>query len=231
MQKDGEAIVALALKHIGETYKLGARAPLGDSKWKGPWDCAEFVSWCVYQATDILYGVEPADSPMLADAFTGFWAQQSKRDDARVPVETASRICGAIVLRIPRTQQIGHIAFCDGKGGTVEAHSSKTGVIKSKVSGRRWDCGVLVPGVEYFQNEDPVVVEPPAQIYRLTSPLMRGPQIRKIQRALTAAGFVPGRADGIYGPQTAHAVHLFQAARGLVADGEAGPATLKALGL
>ena len=44
--------------------------------------------------------------------------------------------------------------------------------------------------------------------------------------ALTAKEW---RADGIYGPQTAHAVQQFQNAKGLVADGEVGPATFKAL--
>jgi peptidoglycan hydrolase-like protein with peptidoglycan-binding domain len=51
----------------------------------------------------------------------------------------------------------------------------------------------------------------------------------KIQKRLAALGFAPGIADGVYGPQTAAAVELFQASKGLVADGEVGPVTLAAL--
>src|SRR5947209_1440452 len=68
--KTGDDVVALARRHVGEEYILGARAPMANAAWKGPWDCAEFVSWCVFQATGILYGTKPRNDPMLADAFT-----------------------------------------------------------------------------------------------------------------------------------------------------------------
>jgi N-acetylmuramoyl-L-alanine amidase len=228
-QVTGEAILALGRNHIGEKYVLGARAPMGNSKWNGPWDCAEFVSWCVYQVSGILYGTKPTSDPIRADAYTGFWWEQAHADRATVEVSAAASIEGAILLRAPSPQAIGHIAFSDGKGGTVEAHSSKRGVIHGEASGRRWDRGVVVPGVLYFQSETPVVVTQPAFVLRVTDPLTRGANVKKIQRALVSAGFFPGRADGIFGPQTAHAVQQFQNAKGLVPDGEVGPATLQAL--
>jgi murein L,D-transpeptidase YcbB/YkuD len=46
-----------------------------------------------------------------------------------------------------------------------------------------------------------------------------------------ALGIDPGPSDGSFGPHTAAAVLAFQLMNGLVADGEAGPQTLKALGL
>ncbi|RYG88055.1 MAG: peptidoglycan-binding protein [Alphaproteobacteria bacterium] len=60
---------------------------------------------------------------------------------------------------------------------------------------------------------------------------MKGDLITRLQQALKARGFSPGDIDGAYGPHTAAAVHAFQLAEGLQADGEAGDATLKALGL
>jgi len=224
-------IVELAARHIGEAYVFGTRAPMANAGWRGPWDCAEFVSWCVFHATGVLYGTEPKD-PLHANAFTGWWADQARADGATVPVETAARTPGAVVLRIPATGRTGHIAISDGHGGTIEAHSSADGVSRHLVGGRIWDMGVLVPGVSYFANESPVVVAPPAErVLRVTNPLTRGAKVRAVQSALHEKGFHPGTLDGIYGPQTASAVRAFQVASGLVADGEAGPITLVALGL
>lgn len=230
-ENTGDAILRTAVEHVGESYILGARAPMANANWTGPWDCAEFVSWCVFRTTGILYGTEPRTDPVLADAYTGFWSAQSRADNALVSIEVAVGIAGAILLRVPAPQAIGHIAFSDGAGGTVEAFNKKHGVIRSKATGRRWDTGVLVPRVSYFQSEKPVDFSPPELVLRVTQPLMRGPLVRKVQRALNAAGFFPGKADGVYGPQTAHAVRAFQSTRDLVTDGEVGPATLKALKL
>jgi hypothetical protein len=53
--------------------------------------------------------------------------------------------------------------------------------------------------------------------------------VREIQRRLAALGFDPGPIDGEPGPRTRAATAAFQRARGLAADGIAGPLTLAAL--
>lgn len=227
----GDDVLELARGHIGEPYVLGARAPMTNANWRGPWDCAEFASWCVYQASGVLYGVKPRLDPIRADAYTGYWAEQSREDGATIPVEEAAGITGACLLRVPSSGRTGHIAICDGSGGTIEAHSTNTGVIQHRVSGRRWDFGVLVPGVRYFMADEPVEVIRPSRVLRLTDPMMRGPRVRQLQEALASRGFAVGSADGIYGPQTESAVLEFQARHGLVPDGEVGDATWRALGL
>lgn len=222
----GAAILALAARHLGEPYVLGARARLTAADWRGPWDCAEFASWCVYQETgSIVYGAEPADDPARADAYTGLWADHSRRDRARITVEAAARTPGALLLRIPRAALIGHIAFSDGAGGTVEAHSAATGVCRRRVAGRAWDCGVLVPGVAYEAMAAPGPADASA-VLRLGR---QGPAVVEVQQLLAARRIDPGPVDGDYGPRTEAAVKRFQAARGLVADGVVGPATWAAL--
>ena len=56
-------------------------------------------------------------------------------------------------------------------------------------------------------------------------------QVRALQHRLARAGFIPGPFDGRYGRLTRAAVMRFQAARGLVVDGIAGPITLGVLGI
>jgi len=58
-----------------------------------------------------------------------------------------------------------------------------------------------------------------------------GGEVRLIQNRLRNWGYYLGTADGVYGQQTKSAVLAFQRKNGLAADGIAGAATLKAMGL
>jgi peptidoglycan hydrolase-like protein with peptidoglycan-binding domain len=99
-------------------------------------------------------------------------------------------------------------------------------VIRSKVSGRRWDIGILIPWLSHEFTEISVPVEAPKEmIYRWTEPMMTGEVIKKIQLKLGQA------PDGIFGSKTFYAVKQFQNKMGLVSDGEVGPQTLSALGV
>jgi murein L,D-transpeptidase YcbB/YkuD len=227
----GPELVALAAKHVSEKYVLGSSVPKDNASWKGPWDCAEFVSWCVYQLTGKLYGCNKNNgAPSIADAYTGYWKRDSSKLLQRVSLDEAAVTAGAIVLRSPATSQMGHIVISDGRGGTVEAASSKLGVKQLKLAGRRWDLGLLIPEISYstMPSEIPVIRQPNA-VLRLTKPNMSGAIVQQVQRALKAQGYMPGVIDGQYGPHTAQAVRAFQAAVGLVADGEVGAKTFKAL--
>ena len=226
----GGDVLKLAAKHLGEDYVLGVIAPKTNKQWKGPWDCAEFASWCVYQAAGVLYGCG-SNNPASADAYTGYWHRDATARGNIISLTLGAATPGAAFLRIPQAHLIGHIAFSDGKGGTIEAHSRKTGVVKRKIAGRRWDMAILVPGIEYTANADVVIPTPPLLILRITTPLMRGALVRKVQRALKREGFDPGALDGIYGANTVAAVNAFQISNGLLPDGEVGPQTAAALGV
>lgn len=63
----------------------------------------------------------------------------------------------------------------------------------------------------------------------LRGPLMRGDDIRTLQRRLNALGFDAGREDGIFGQETAAAVREFQREYGVHEDGIWGRTSLAAL--
>ena len=59
----------------------------------------------------------------------------------------------------------------------------------------------------------------------------RGSAVTTIQTKLKRWGYFDGPVDGVYGSGTAEAVRYFQRTNGLTADGVAGAATLKAMGM
>jgi len=63
----------------------------------------------------------------------------------------------------------------------------------------------------------------------LTSPLLRGDDVAKLQLMLSRLGFDCGRVDGFLGKITAKIITEFQQNYGLVPDGICGPQTLQAL--
>jgi N-acetylmuramoyl-L-alanine amidase len=224
-------LLTLARKHIGEAYVLGALAPKGNRQWSGPWDCAEFASWCVYQASGQIFGCRPrGGDPDTVDAYTGYWAEDAVSIGQEIAVGLAAATPGAFLLRRPGGA-IGHVVISAGGGRTIEAHSTRRGVIEGEAAGRRWDIGVLVPGIEVEVPEGPSPVPAGGIVLRLKEPHMTGRLVRDVQQALVAQGLQTGGVDGDFGPQTAAAVRAFQLRRGLAVDGEVGALTAKALGV
>lgn len=227
----GAGLLQRARMHIGEQY-INTQVPKDDPHWHGPWDCAEFVSWLVFQEAGALYGcVDDAASPAKADAYTGAWKADLERLGKRVSVEEAAATVGGIVLRYPPGPgKMGHIAVCDGNGGTVEAKGRRYGVVADSVHGRGWHTGILIPGIAYGASS-PIKVNPPAVIYEVDAPNMDKVIVTRIQEALAAKGFDPGLIDGDFGLNTQAAVLRFQEAEGMVVDGAVGPETAAALGV
>ncbi|HEY4197377.1 MAG TPA: peptidoglycan-binding domain-containing protein, partial [Mucilaginibacter sp.] len=199
----GDDIVLLGDKHVGEPYVLGALVPKDDANYKGPWDCAEFVSWLYYQTFGILYGcANNHGNPHTADALAGYWGRDANTLGQIITIEEAKSTPGAAILRLGGNGEIGHIVVSDGNGGTVEAHGREDGITNSVVDGRRWDMGVLVPGVTYKPNPVLPYRPPTFVIHRLTRPYMVSPEVGRIQRELERRGFDTGGADNIFGEMT-----------------------------
>lgn len=225
----GNEVLEFARQHVThppQRYVFGAFVPKNVPGWRGPWDCAEKASYDYYQVAGVLFGTSNHENPATADAFSGFWLQDGLKHKCIVPVAHAAQIPGAVILRVG-IGAVGHVVISDGRGGTVEAHSTARGVIAGSLSERRWTHGVLVPGVRY--EPGPAVNLSAPLVCRLTSPRMTGETIRELQQRLQVKGYEPGQADGVFGPKTYAAVLEFQRDQGLLVDGEAGPLTLAAL--
>lgn len=242
----GQDILSIARTRVGQRYDFGATVPKDNPDWSGPWDCAEFASWCVWQAYQIPFGLRPR-SAATGDAYSGYWHDDANEPGVGIPWQAALSIPGAILVRKPRSSGIGHVAISLGTGTeTIEARSKRQGVgIFGGAETRQWDIGVLLPGVEYPEAES-ALASPAAtltamvsrrtpalgtNLFAYRSPRMRGPEIMAIQRALALRGVDPGPIDGDFGRLTAAAVASFQAEADIEADGIVGPVTAAALGL
>ncbi|MHB8872503.1 MAG: polysaccharide deacetylase family protein [Myxococcaceae bacterium] len=73
----------------------------------------------------------------------------------------------------------------------------------------------------------------PTSPHRADAPALRegasGPRVALLQRGLAEAGFDPGTSAGTFGASTTAALKSFQSAKGLTADGVAGPKTWEKL--
>lgn len=223
----GQQLIEKALLHQGEKYILGARAQFNNPNYKGPWDCAEFVSWIIFQTTKKRIGMRDGD------AYTGYWAADA--DDAnlcqQISLNEAYKTPGAILLRKPERGIIGHIVFSIGDGKTIEAMNRANGVKKGVVSGRRWTHAILIKGVNYTANTAPVNYSKPTTLFVLKSPVMKHETVLKAKHKLVELGYVVGEINNEYDKNMEIAVYNYQLNKGLVADGDMGEKTLKSLGL
>jgi N-acetylmuramoyl-L-alanine amidase len=227
--------VALAKEHIGEEYVYGAKANYLDPNFKGPWDCAEFVSWVIFQASGekMLLGVSPRD-PVRADAYTGYWVDDAKKYGLIIAIAQAIKTPGAVVLRSPTPSRDGHIAICVGDSKkTVEAYDTKRGVISGSVdpATRGWDFGVRIPTPDEWAAMNKVASKPANWFFRPTSSRVPDPRVPAIETALEASGMNLSRKTSRYSTALANTVAAFQRLEGLVVDGMIGKQTSKALGL
>lgn len=222
----GKQLIDLAAQHIGEKYVLGATVPFTNNAYKGPWDCAEFISWVVYQSAGIKVGIKGNES------YTGYWANDATKLCTKISISEAAQTYGAILLRSPGHKGIamGHIVFSDGNGGTIEAKSSKDNVCRSVIKGRQWEYGLLVNGIDYELNAGFKFdyANPPFNFY-VTSPIMKHLIVQETKSKLAKLNIFHGSIDTKYDTEAAIAVSNYQKMKGLVVDGVLGKDTLTAL--
>lgn len=216
--------LTLAAQHIGEKFVLGTIAPKTNPNYKGPWDCAEFVSWCILQATGISVGIRNGD------AYTGYWKDDITTKCRAISMNDAKNTAGAVLLRYPNSA-IGHIVFSDGEGKTIEAMNKNNGVKRGKIDGRPWDVALLVNGIDYTLNAGVAMYQPPSVNFRFKTPVMTDPIILAAKQLLLKLGIDPGTINNEYDLNMEIAIYNYQITKGLVPDGIMGKQTLKSLRL
>jgi hypothetical protein len=237
MASEGSKVLDIGKSRVGQAYILGASVPLNNANWAGPWDCAEFTSWCAYQAYGLLFGVGGTNDVAKAEPYSGHWFADAKKRGRVIPWQEALTIPGAALIRRPTPGKIGHVAFAIGDGKrTLEARGKAFGVgIFDKADTRSWNIGCLLPGVDYgvapTTTTETGTRSFPAGYLWLKTPHFKGPDVVALQRALVTAHIDAGSIDGDFGNQTRSALISLQVMNGLEVDGVYGPSSAKQLGL
>lgn len=200
----GTELLALAETRLGERYE-NVLVPKDNPYWHGPWDCAEFASWVVFQITGKLYGcVDNQGNPATVESYSGAWVTDATNGTlVQVSEAVALTTPGVILIRKPPMQgKMGHIAIADGKGRTVEAAGKGLGVRRGDILGRQWHYYAQIPELDYSTNTVAVKPKPLPYLLTLEEPNVGGTLVTQVQQALKQAGVDPGVIDGQYGPHT-----------------------------
>lgn len=100
MPFSGQDVISAGSKKVGQKYVFGARVPLDNTNWNRPWDCAEFASWCAFQAYGIIFGAGGVSKVSQAEPFSGHWFWDAKKGTV-IGWKEALKIPGAALIRSP----------------------------------------------------------------------------------------------------------------------------------
>lgn len=129
-----------------------------------------------------------------------------------------------------------HVGMYVGDGEVIEAAGTQQGVIKSKITDKKWKWWGEIKYVDYSGCEPEPTPEPtPEPDPGVKLPTLRkgdsGQYVTLLQTKLIQRGYSCGScgADGKFGNDTIYAVRKFQAENGLQPDGVVGAKTWEAL--
>lgn len=125
-----EKIMSFAESKVGGPYVWGGTGPKG-------YDCSGLT-----MAAGAAGGSKlPHNSMAQRDT--------CKRAGTMLTIEQGINTRGALLFIDRGPGKVDHVALSDGKGGTIEAASRRTGIIHGKATGRGWTQAAKYPGVEY----------------------------------------------------------------------------------
>lgn len=221
MGKKIDDFVAYLNSHLGDAYVWGAQGERVDNR-------ADLEKWVRRKETSrreadraLAYIKKATKTPLYAFDCSGLiihWLRDIKGlIDSDINAQGLYRQCkqqgklgawqmqpGDFVFRYSFAKgKMAHVGVYVGNGMVIEAKGRDYGVVNLHLSFGGWT----------HQGRHPALAEDTAPtVFRLTSPMMRGENVKLMQAALTACGYDCGKADGICGKATMAAVKAFATA-------------------
>lgn len=207
--------------HIGDAYVWGAQGERVDNR-------ADLEKWVRRKETSrreadraLAYIKKAAKTPLYAFDCSGLiihWLRDIKGlIDSDTNAQGLYRQCtqkgklgawqmqpGDFVFRYSFAKgKMAHVGVYVGNGIVIEAKGRDYGVVNLHLSFGGWT----------HQGRHPALAEDTAPtVFKLTSPMMRGENVKLMQTALNACGYDCGKADGICGKATMTAIRAFATA-------------------
>ena len=221
MGKKIDDFIAYLESHIGDAYVWGAQGEKVDNR-------ADLEKWVRRKETSrretdraLAYIKKATKTPLYAFDCSGLiihWLRDIRGlIDSDTNAQGLYRQCkqrgklgawqmqaGDLVCRYSFAKgKMGHVGVYVGNGMVVEAQGRDAGVVMRHLSYGGWTH----PGRHPALAEDTAPT-----VFRLTSPMMHGENVKLMQTALNACGYDCGKADGICGKATMTAVKAFATA-------------------
>lgn len=227
--RNGELYTKEMAEDLHRKAKVGIEAvPQGRNKnryFRG--DCDKWIGKRVADCSGGIVAAMRKHDPNYGDRSSyGFYEQAAERGS----IKSIPEIPGLAVWRK------GHIGIYIGGGEVIEFRGTDYGCVKTKLKSRDFTHWLKLAGVTYEKVSTAATA--PTKSWKLsrllkrTKPLIKGDDVKTVQRSLVAKGYSCGRCgvDGQFGDDTVAAVKCFQKASGLVVDGIVGKNTCRALG-
>ena len=221
MGKKIDDFVAYLNSHLGDAYVWGAQGERVDNR-------ADLEKWVRCKETSranaeraLAYIKKATKTPLYAFDCSGLivhWLRDIRGlIDSDINAQGLYRQCkqqgklgawqmqaGDLVFRYSfAVGKMGHVGVYVGNGMVIEAQGRDAGVVMRHLSYGGWT----------HQGRHPALAEDTAPtVFRLTSPMMHGENVKLMQAALNACGYDCGKADGICGKATMTAVKAFATA-------------------
>ena len=221
MGKKIDDFIAYLTSHLGDAYVWGAQGERVDNR-------PDLEKWVRRKETSrretdraLTYIKKATKSPLYAFDCSGLivhWLRDIRGlIDSDTNAQGLYRQCkqqgklgawqmqaGDLVFRYSfAVGKMGHVGVYVGNGMVVEAQGRDAGVVMRHLSYGGWT----------HQGRHPALAEDTAPtVFRLTSPMMHGENVKAMQAALNACGYDCGKADGICGKATMTAIKAFATA-------------------